>query len=95
MVVAFLPVDVAATQARVPLSPFGKYTGATVQPWTESTLRDQLEEHLHVARFIDLLPTLRDQPEAFLDGDYHLSPAGHARVAEALRAAGVGAPVQP
>ena len=37
-----------------------------------------------MARFVDLLPALEGRPDAFLGGDYHLSPDGHARVAAAL-----------
>ncbi len=84
VVAAYLPVDVAADPTRVPSSPFGRYTGGPVQPWAETHLRDQFQDALTVARFVDLLPALHSHPEAFLDQDYHLSTDGHARVAAAL-----------
>ena len=84
VVAAFLPVDVAAAEERVPSSPFGRYTGGAARPWAETHLRDQLEDALTVARFVDLLPALQGRPDAFLGDDYHLSPDGHARVAAAL-----------
>lgn len=84
VVAAYLPVDVAADPTRVPSSPFGRYTGGPVQPWTETHLRDQLKDAFTVARFVDLLPALQSHADAFLDQDYHLSASGHARVAAVL-----------
>jgi hypothetical protein len=84
VVAVYLPVDVAADETRVPSSPFGRYTGGPVQPWAETHLRDQLQDALSVARFVDLLPVLHGHPGAFLEQDYHLSAEGHSRVAAAL-----------
>jgi hypothetical protein len=87
VVTAFLPVDVAVSAERVPSSPFGRYAGSvSPAPWEDRTLRDQLRSALagSPVRFVDLGDTLAETPEAFLDADYHLSPAGHAAVAARL-----------
>ncbi len=88
VLVAFLPVDVAVDPARVATSPFGRHAAAVAPaPWQDRQLRDQLSAGLDRARFVDLTPTLEATPGAFLDADYHLSPAGHAAVARALQRA--------
>ena len=87
VITAFLPVDVAISEDRVPSSPFGRYAGSvTPAPWEESTLRDQLRSALDGSpvRFVDLGAPLAATPDAFLDADYHLSAAGHAAVAAHL-----------
>jgi hypothetical protein len=84
VIVAFLPVDVATSEARVPNSPFGQHGVPGQPPWTDTSLRDQLQSELEHCGFVDLLPSLRDHPEAFLEHDYHLSPDGHRRVATTL-----------
>ena len=95
----FLPVDLATGEARAQHSPFQRRDLSGLQPWTDTTLRDQLAEALPAHLPLrDLLPVLRDQPDAFLDRDLHLSPEGHALVAAQLRTwieqtqAPVGAP---
>lgn len=92
VVTAFLPVDVAVSAERVPSSPFGRYAeGVSPAPWEDRTVRDQLRSAFadSPVRFVDLGVPLAETPGAFLDADYHLSPAGHAAVAahlaEALR----------
>ena len=82
-IVCFLPVDVATSPERVAKSPFRSLLGDR-QPWQDHDLRDQLARELAGVRFIDLLPTLTDHPEAFLDDDYHLSQIGHALVADTI-----------
>ncbi|MEC7946602.1 MAG: hypothetical protein VX265_03480 [Myxococcota bacterium] len=90
VVAAFLPVDVATDEQRVPSSPFGRYVAHTSPaPWEDHTLRDQIRDALSdtQVRFVDLGEALRATPHAFLDADYHLSPAGHEAVAAHLREA--------
>jgi len=78
-VAAFLPVDAATSSARAAVSLF-RVAGA---PWTDTSLRDALRADLGPVPLVDLLPALA-APDSFLDGDYHLSAAGHERVATAL-----------
>jgi hypothetical protein len=55
---------------------------SALAPLTQDLLADARD---HGIAAIDLLPALRARsPGAFLSDDYHLSPAGHAAVAEAL-----------
>ncbi len=78
--VAFLPADAATSEARAAVSPL-TWSG---RPWADAALRDDLAAALGPIPLVDLVEPLRD-PAGFLDGDFHLSEAGHARVAEALR----------
>jgi lysophospholipase L1-like esterase len=78
-VAAFLPVDAATSAARAAVSLF-RAPGA---PWADTSLRGALRADLGAVPLVDLLPALA-APDSFLDGDYHLSAAGHARVATAL-----------
>lgn len=85
VIAAFLPVDVAASQARMEGSPFGRLAEACgARPWQDDTLRDQLLSSLKQAQGVDLGSALRDRPDAFLDRDYHLSPTGHQAVGDLL-----------
>lgn len=79
MRVAFLPADAATSEARAGQSPLG-LPGA---PWADSTVRDATAAAFAGTDFIDLQPALSD-PANFQTGDYHLSKAGHAAVADFL-----------
>ncbi len=81
-VAAFLPVDAATSAARAAVSLF-RAPDAPGAPWADTSLRDALRADLGAVPLVDLLPALA-APDSFLDGDYHLSAAGHARVATAL-----------
>lgn len=83
--VLYLPADAATSEARAARSPLG-FPG---QPWLDPTLRDGVHAALPEFTVIDPTDSLSD-PADFLDGDYHLSEAGHRQVAAALR--GPGAP---
>lgn len=84
LVVCFLPVDSATNAARASISPFREQMlRAKAEPWRERTLRDQLRAALGARPLVDLTPVLT-APSDFLDGDYHLSPRGHAAVASLL-----------
>ena len=93
LTLAFLPVDVAAQEARVASSPFGAAARAvSLPPWSDRQLFDQLAAALGPAHpLVDLTPVLRAAPALFQEADYHLSAAGHAAVASAL-AAPIGGP---
>ncbi len=78
-VAVFLPADAATSEARAAMSPFA-HTGS---PWSDTSLRDAFQEALWSVPLLDLRPALA-APDSFLHQDYHLSPAGHARVAAAL-----------
>jgi hypothetical protein len=82
-VVCFLPVDFATGSERAAQSPFQAMVKDR-RPWEDHELRDQLITSLPAVQFVDLLPVLRDRPDAFLDQDYHLSRVGHALVADAI-----------
>lgn len=83
VVVCFLPVDFATGRERARQSPFrDMVTDRT--PWENHELRDQLMRSLSAFPKIDLLPALRDRPDAFLRDDYHLSATGHAVVADQI-----------
>ncbi len=86
VVVCFLPVDFATSAARARVSPFAALLARAGigAPWTDRRLRDQLRRSLIDTRFVDLTSVLDGRPEAFQDGDYHLSPVGHQRVADVL-----------
>lgn len=77
---AFLPADAATSEARAAVSPL-PWDG---RPWADTALRDDLRDTLEDVPLVDLVEPLR-APENFLQGDFHLSEAGHRRVAEALR----------
>jgi hypothetical protein len=79
VVVAYLPLDVFVAEARVARSPFGRVLDG-YRAWEDTRMADELAAQIDV---VDLSGALR-APGAFLDGDYHLSRDGHARVAEAL-----------
>ncbi|CAN7512132.1 SGNH/GDSL hydrolase family protein [Mesorhizobium caraganae] len=83
VVVCFLPVDFATGQERAEVSPFRSLIG-DLRPWENHDLRDQLLRALPGVPVVDLLPALSNDPRFFLDGDYHLSPAGHEVVSAAL-----------
>ncbi len=84
LVVCFLPVDGATNAARANVSPFREQMlRANAEPWRDRTLRNQLRAALGARPFVDLTPVLT-APSDFLDGDYHLSPEGHAAVASLL-----------
>ena len=83
VLVIYLPVDFAAGEDRAPKSPFAGMIQGT-QPWKQHVLRDQLFKYIGNTPYLDLLPILADRSEAFLDGDYHLSPIGHKMVASAI-----------
>lgn len=87
-VAVWLPVDAATSSARAPRSPFPL---GDATPWADTPLRDALAAALSEVPLLDLLDALRD-PAAFLDRDFHLSPAGHAAVAEAI-ARGLATPM--
>lgn len=89
VVPAWLPADVATGEARAAESVLPRGADlAPLRPWADTTLRDQLAAALAPLPLVDLTDALRD-PAAFLPHDFHLSVAGHAAVAEALRPATV------
>ena len=79
MRVAYLPADAATSEARAAQSPLG----LPGTPWSDSTVRDATAAAFAGTNFIDLQPALSD-PANFQEGDYHLSKAGHAAVADFL-----------
>jgi hypothetical protein len=83
VVLCFLPVDFATGRERARQSPFRDVVAHRI-PWEDHELRDQLMRSLSTSPKIDLLPALRDRPDAFLEDDYHLSPTGHAVVADQI-----------
>ncbi len=80
---AYLPLDITVSSERLDRSPYGPLL-AQDRPWDKPGLGGVLHAALGGAPFLDLSSELRDHPDAFLDGDYHLSPEGHGRVADAL-----------
>ncbi len=83
----FLPADVYATQERAlasPLTPFVK--SLSTPPWMDRRLADQVLTTLASLDPVDLTPALNSK-EHFLEGDYHLSEAGHRAVANAIKSA--------
>ena len=83
VLVIFLPVDFATGEDRALKSPFAVMIQGTY-PWKQHVLRDQLSKYIGDTPYLDLLPVLADRADAFLDGDYHLSPVGHKMVASAI-----------
>jgi hypothetical protein len=81
---AFLPADAATSAARAKQSPFARFLRAGQRPWRDRTLRDALAARLPAEQFTDLTSALSSSPAMFLEGDYHLSPLGHAAVAKEL-----------
>lgn len=87
VVVAWLPLDVASSGPRMKTSVFAPRVnalpaGAPV-PWEDRSTREQLGDAVDV----DLSDVLDGHPEAWIDGDYHLSAEGHRLVAGALHGA--------
>lgn len=83
VVALFLPADAATSEARAARS----VLGLPGRPWQDRSLRDGVRAALGPIPLVDPTDALAD-PDAFLDGDYHLSELGHLRVAEALAALG-------
>ena len=84
VVPVYLPADVYASAGRAEASPLTPHLSKLdVKPWEDSRLQHQLMTALSELEPIDLTDSLRDE-SAFLQGDYHLSPTGHQRVASAI-----------
>jgi len=85
LVTAYLPADVYATSARAPHTPLPR-EGWTddLPPWEDTRLARQLMTAMSDLDPLDLTPALTGA-EHFLEGDYHLSPAGHAAVADLIQ----------
>lgn len=80
-----LPIDLVVAPARRGRSSLAaRFPEADVAAWR--TRRGSLAGEGRAYTVVDVDPGLRDRPEAFLDGDYHLSEAGHDAVAEVLAA---------
>ncbi len=85
VVPTYLPADLYAAQGRVDESPLSPHLDAVDRPpWEDTRLRDTTMQALIGLNPLDLSSVLRDQTDAFLKGDYHLSPTGHATVASAI-----------
>ena len=80
----YLPADVYASAGRAQASPLTPHIEQLeIKPWEDSRLQQQILTALSDLEPIDLTEALRDE-SAFLEGDYHLSPTGHQRVAHAI-----------
>jgi len=80
----YLPADVYAAAGRATATPLAPHlTSIDGNPWEDTRLRDQVMITLADMDPVDLTPALTDH-SAFLEGDYHLSAAGHQAVANAI-----------
>jgi hypothetical protein len=87
VVPVYLPADLYAAEGRLGQSPLSPHVAASDRPpWTDTRLRDAALNALTGLEPLDLTPVLSGRADAFLTADYHLSPAGHALVAEAISA---------
>jgi len=87
VVPVYLPADVYATKQRAQESPLTPHLDRLdTPPWDDHRLADQVLTTLASLDPIDLTPALHSKAH-FLEGDYHLSEAGHRAVAEAINAA--------
>ena len=87
VVPVYLPADVYASAGRAESSPLNRHLSKMdVNPWEDNRLQKQILTALSGLDPIDLTAALSEE-SAFLEGDYHLSPTGHQRVASAITAA--------
>jgi hypothetical protein len=85
LVVLFLPVDAAASEERASTGVFSAWLDSSgAEPWRSTAHRDALRRAVGEQRVIDALEVLQKRPDAFLEGDYHLSEIGHELVAARL-----------
>jgi len=84
VVPVWLPADLATSEARAVESVLARGADlASLRPWSDTTLRDQVAAALGDTPLVDLTDTLRD-PADFLPHDFHLSEQGHAAVGARL-----------
>ena len=95
VVPVYLPADIYATEERAQASPLTPHLPSLDRPpWTDRRLADQVLTTLASLDPIDLTSALAGRSH-FLEGDYHLSAAGHRAVAEAIKSAVDSAPAPP